>query len=51
MITLLQAYGVAVMALAVMLTLYWAYPRLKAMNALREEARARQRRLKREEKQ
>ena len=44
MISLFQAYGIAVMLLAVMLTVWWAYPRLQAMNALREESRARQRR-------
>ena len=49
MISLFQAYGIAVMLLAVMLTVWWSYPRFQAMNALREEARARQRRKRAEE--
>ena len=50
MITICEAYGISLMVLAILLTVYWTYPRLQAMNALREEARARQRRKRAEER-
>ena len=42
--TLMECYGLSLMVLAILLTVYWMYPRIQAMNALREESRARQRR-------